>query len=117
MEPQNITNKKERRKIYQDNYNRLNKDKQAIFKQRYKDKNREKTRKESRERYNNNKEFLLKQTSEKQKYYAENLHDAYMKQHLRKLGYTNEQIMNYPEIKETIKIIIKTKRLCKTSRN
>ena len=25
MEPQNIENKKERRKIYQDNYNRLNK--------------------------------------------------------------------------------------------
>ena len=60
---------------------------------------------------------MLKQTSEKQKFYADNLHDAYMKQHLRKLGYTKEQILIYPEITETIKLIIKTKRLCKTLQN
>ncbi|MCA6445441.1 MAG: hypothetical protein IM600_18585 [Bacteroidetes bacterium] len=109
--------KKEKRKIYQDNYNRINKDKQAVFKQRYKDENREKVRKQARKRYNDNKDFLAKQTAQKQKYYADTLHDAYMKQHLRKLGYKKEEITKYPEIKETIKLIIKTKRLCKTSQN
>jgi hypothetical protein len=109
--------KKEKRKIYQDNYNRINKDKQAVFKQRYKNENREKVRKEARERYNDNKEFLDKQTAEKQKYYADTLHDAYMKQHLRKLGYKKEEITKYPELIETQRLIIKTKRLCKTSQN
>jgi hypothetical protein len=109
--------REEKRKIYQDNYNRINKDKIALFKKRYREENREKVRKASRERYNNNKEFLSKQTAEKQKYYADNLHDAYMKQHLRKLGYKKEEITKHPEIKEVIKLIIKTKRLCKISQN
>jgi hypothetical protein len=40
-----------------------------------------------------------------------------MKQHLRKLGYKKEEITKHPEIKEVIKLIIKTKRLCKISQN
>jgi hypothetical protein len=42
---------------------------------------------------------------------------SYLKAKLKQKGFTNEQIKNNPEILEVQKLIIKTKRLCKTSQN
>lgn len=46
--------------------------------------------------------------------YTENLTERYMKKHLKKLGYSTEDIKKYPELIDTYKLIIKTKRLCKS---
>lgn len=104
----------EKRKKYQDEYNKKNKDKQKIHKIKYRQKSRVYLRKKAVERYAKNRDVLLDQTKKQQQMYADTLHDAYMKQHMRKLGYTKQQIIDYPELTETIKLIIKTKRLCKT---
>ena len=45
------------------------------------------------------------------------LSNYYIRTRLRDRGFTNEQINQYPELLESIKLIIKTKRLCKTSQN
>lgn len=47
----------------------------------------------------------------------EELLTPYIKQKAKQQGFTNLQLSKYPEILETIKILIKTKRLCKTSQN
>lgn len=52
-----------------------------------------------------------------EKRHSEELSDRYIKKHLLKLGYTRKQIRKYPELLETHRILIKTKRLCKTSKN
>jgi hypothetical protein len=46
-----------------------------------------------------------------------NLIPSYLKAKLKQKGFTNEQITNNPELIEVQKLIIKTKRLCKTSQN
>lgn len=112
-----VTANSEKRKKYQDDYNKKNKDKQIIHKRKYQQKQKIILRKKGVERYAKKRDVLLQQTKKQQKMYADTLHDAYMKQHMRKLGYTKEQIKGYPELTETIKLIIKTKRLCKTSQN
>ncbi len=48
------------------------------------------------------------------KKYIENLNNWYLKEKLKKKGFTIEQINNNPELLEVQKLIIKTKRLCKT---
>ena len=48
---------------------------------------------------------------------SENLDDRYMKKHLLKIGYTRQDLRKNPELIESHKLIIKTKRLCKTSQN
>ena len=47
----------------------------------------------------------------------ENLSDRYLKARLKANGFENEIINTRPELIELEKIIIKTKRLCKTSKN
>ena len=46
-----------------------------------------------------------------------NLSDGYVKQKLRAKGFCSEEIEDNPELVEVHKIIIKTKRLCKTLKN
>ena len=46
-----------------------------------------------------------------------NLTDYYLNSRLRSKGFSLEQIKNNPEILEVQKLIIKTKRLCKTLQN
>lgn len=48
---------------------------------------------------------------------VEYISDRYLKELLKQRGFSIDQINNNYEIIETIKIIIKTKRLCKTSQN
>jgi hypothetical protein len=43
------------------------------------------------------------------------LSETYIKKQLKKEGYTDGQMKQYPELIEIKRIIIKTKRLCKTS--
>lgn len=44
---------------------------------------------------------------------CDKLENRYVKQHLRKLGFSKEVRENNTELIETYKVIIKTKRLCK----
>ena len=45
---------------------------------------------------------------------VEKLSQFYVRARLREIGFTKEQIEQTPELLEVIKIIIKTKRLCKS---
>ena len=61
---------------------------------------------------NNNKEKIYKQL----KMVREGLPDHYVKSRLRQHGYPQE-LINNPEFIEVKRLIIKTQRLCRTSRN
>jgi hypothetical protein len=63
--------------------------------------------------YNENKTSLQKKSRVK----TELLTDGYMRKHLLKHGYSKDDIRKHPEILETYRLIIKMKRLCKTSKN
>jgi len=112
-----VERNKEKRKKYQDNYNKANRDKQIVHKRNYQKKAKEILRQKGRKRYEENRDRLLAQTKNQQKKYAEDLHDCYMRNHLRKLGFKKQEVEQFPEIKETVKLIIQTKRLCKTLQN
>ena len=75
-------------------------DKEKVKK--YKDKNREK---------------INKQTNISYHKAAQNLSTSYLKQAIKQRGFTLEQVNKHPEILETLKVIVKTKRLCKTLQN
>ncbi|MES2620220.1 MAG: hypothetical protein V4615_05140 [Bacteroidota bacterium] len=112
-----VERNKEKRKKYQDDYNKANRDKQIVHKRNYQKKAKDILRQKGRKRYEENRDRLLAQTKVKQKQYAEELHDCYMRNHLRKLGFKKQEVEQFPEIKETVKLIIQTKRLCKTLQN
>jgi hypothetical protein len=61
--------------------------------------------------------WQLNTTKEFKKNQTQNLDYDYLRDTLRKKGFLLEQIKNNPEILEVQKLIIKTKRLCKTSQN
>jgi hypothetical protein len=46
--------------------------------------------------------------------YRADLLPIYLKTKAKRYGFTNEDIQQHPEILQTLKIIIKTKRLCKS---
>lgn len=73
--------------------------------------NREKNRDKRIEWYNKNKIILQGKCNLK----TEALTESYMTKHLKKLGYYYDHIKNYPELLQTHRIIIKTKRLWKRS--
>lgn len=75
-----------------------------------------------KEYYNDNREDILKKQKQSyqknikkrhayEKKKVADLTDCYMKKHLLKLGYTRQNIRKYPDLIETHKLIIKTKRL------
>jgi len=78
--------------------------------------NRELEKKPNRLEYHRNykKRIDVKiKTRLKEKNRKINLNFSYVKARLKKRGFTNEQILMHPELIETQKIILQTKRLCK----
>jgi hypothetical protein len=61
--------------------------------------------------------FRLETTKIKQRKETENLSFNYLRDTLRKKGFTLDQIKTNKELTEVQKLIIKTKRLCKTLQN
>lgn len=95
---------------------------------KWREKNIDKIRAIGKERYWDNKPDELRKAKawrEKNSEYVKSkdhkntelLTDRYMRKHLLKLGYTRQHIRKHPELIETHRIIIKTKRLCKTLEN
>lgn len=68
--------------------------------------------------YKNNKDKVRIGRTKIEQRRRNNLSDRYIKRLLReKSGFTTDQIKDNPELIETKRIIIKTKRLCKTSQS
>lgn len=95
---------------------------------KYRKKHSDKLKASGKERYWDNKEKRLQNVKKwrvdneqyvktKDKANTEELTDKYMRKHLLKLGYTRFQIRKYPDLLESHRLIIKIKRLCKTSKN
>lgn len=81
-------------------YDRNNRGKASDRQMRYAKRNKEKINSYRRKLTFNNRENFL---------------DPYIKDLLIKNGFTTKQIKQYPELIETKRLLIKTKRLCKTS--
>lgn len=80
-------------------------------------KNIEHHRARGREYYKNNKEKILQYWLPWQKLQIDKLSDFYIKKKLIRSGFTKEHINENKELIEVKRLIIKTKRLCKTSQN
>lgn len=69
----------------------------------------------------NNKKLLSNLYRLRCKYYKKiirfDLHNSYLKQKAKNIGFTTEDINENPQILEVIKLITLTKRQCATSRN
>lgn len=94
----------------------------------YRSKHKEKLSAYAKDRYWDNKDVLNEKGKDwriKNEAYVKSmdhkktqeLTDGYMRKHLLKLGYTRVQIKRHPELLESHRLIIKIKRLCKTSKN
>lgn len=110
------------------NWNKKNKDVRRNIVMKSQNKRIEKHRENGRRYFSENKEKYkqwVKDNPDKRKNIAnshakkmiDTLGNSYVKQKAKRMGFTIEQLNKNPEITETIKIIIKTKRLCKTSQN
>ena len=107
---------------------KINKDVRRNIVMKSRNKRVEKHRENGRRYYSENKEKYkqwVKDNPDKRKNIAnshakkmiDTLGNSYVKKLAKRIGFTKEQLNENPEITETIKIIIKTKRLCKTSQN
>ena len=81
----------------------------------YHKKNAEQIKEYQKEWRKNNAEHIKEQKKEYNKEYSKNLSDGYIKRELKNKGYPPNQIT--PELIEVKRLIIKTKRLCKTSQS
>jgi hypothetical protein len=116
----------ENRKNYQKNYQKNYRKKYA---EKYKEYNKEYQKTDKFKQYQQSEKYKNYKTSYDKKNEVkkarnirtfkdrENLSDYYIRNNLKQKGYTPEQIKQHPEILEVQKLIIKTKRLCKTSQN
>lgn len=101
------------RKGSSDKWRRKNKVKVSEYSRKRRKNNRNDLIEKSRRYWNESKETLNK----KDRLRTELLTDGYMKKHLRKHGYSPQEIKQHPELTESYRLIIKMKRLCKTSKN
>lgn len=94
-----------------------NKEKVIASQRKSRLKNIEHHRERGREYYKNNKDKRLQYGLPRQKLQIEQLSDWYIKRKLIRSGFTKEHINENKELIEVKRLIIKTKRLCKTSQN
>jgi hypothetical protein len=80
-------------------------------------KNKEKIKKRKQRNYFDNKEIFKMHSKINQKKQVKNLDTCYIKSQLMKRGFSKEIINQYPELIKIKQLIIKTKRLCKTSQS
>ena len=105
-----------------------NKEKKAIADKKYSSKNKDKRKiiaAKYYERNKNNPKILQWKINNPEKYKSIHvkswkktialISNSYAKKLLYSKGFTKEQVNENPQLIETIKIIIKTKRICKTS--
>jgi hypothetical protein len=79
--------------------------------------NKDKIRIRIKEIRNQNRELYNSTQKERVKRLRKGLPEYYIKQQLRSKGFTKQQIIDNPEIIEVQRLMIKTKRLCKTLQN
>lgn len=92
---------------------------------RYAERHKDKRRQLSKEYFYANrdkmaekvKQWWTERGNERKRKETELLTDDYVIRQLTKDGFTREEISQYPELIETKRILLKTKRLCKTSPN
>lgn len=94
-----------------------NPEKRKLSLHKYYKKNIEKINKYATEWKNNNPEKIKFITRKHQFNLINNLGDSYIKAKLKSKGFTSEQINENNELIEIQRLIIKTKRLCRTSQN
>lgn len=98
-------------------YRSENAEKTRIAQEKYRNENRDSLRSKYAE---SGKKYRLKYPEKaklKQKKHIENLNDCIINKALKRTGFSENDIKENPELIEIRKIIIKTKRLCKTSKN
>lgn len=118
-----------RKAYYERNKERLKENYRRNSK-KWRDNNREFCAELHKEYYMDNRDEVLKRQKESYQRHKQKRHettkkkiadltDGYMKNYLIKLGYTRKDIRTYPDLIETHRILIKTKRLwrSKTSNN
>ena len=96
-----------------ENYTKENIEKIAISRRNSYYKNRDERLEKRKKWYEENKEYSKDKIRKRNKINIDKLNCVYIKKRLKDKGFTKEQIT--PELIEVQKIIIKTKRLCKTS--
>lgn len=98
-----------KRKWIDDNRNHVNESNR-----KYKKENSEKEHKYKTNYNNANRKQVNEKNLNRYKYSCEHLGNMYVNSLLRQSGFTTEQINENPELIEVKRLIIKTKRLCKT---
>lgn len=103
---------KETLKLKTKNWRKNNPEKALIISRKAKKITKEKNREYAKRFRQNNPDKIKADVNKHQKRYCETLHDIYVKSSLKRVGFINDQIT--PELIEVKRLIIKTKRLCKT---
>lgn len=112
------------RKNYQDKKDVINsRPCRKIARKKYEECHKDKRRQRSKDYFYANRDKMIAKVkrwwtergNEMKRKETELLTDYYLKKQLKKDGFTREQISQYPELIETKRILLKTKRLCKTS--